>query len=406
MYFNVSELHKQLSITRLLRVLSALTVFFLTVGCSQHQIETQPQPEPRPEPQPQPESGLPYVYFVGNSITYNGDIPGKFHSLMTQAGAYPEGRNSYLQNTVGAASLSGYLNLASYGQDHAAIDIFIRKPDYIVLQEQSAGPVVHGSSGLIEYYLSMAEAVGAKVVLYQYWNGQNQEYRDIAVDKNLTMVPIGDIWDAVRRLDGAPVLAADHVHANNLGAAVNAAAFFYVFAPDSPKIDNILGRVGISLSGTQGTVLSDLIYNTVRNDAQAVLRPVLNLKTTADDVGDTPETAHVLEPGNQVLNIDLGAWDVDFFAFPELEAGKKYRLEIQKAGNNSQFYSFYNHLASYALFDLGSQSVPYTPIRVGNDWGYALEFAPRSGQTAYLGIIGNRLVFRLYDEFPHQCNRG
>ena len=68
-------------------------VLVALLGCS----ESAPPPEDPPPPPEDPAVTNPFVYFVGNSLTYVNGIPKKFDTLMEENNRYPEGEKGYIQ---------------------------------------------------------------------------------------------------------------------------------------------------------------------------------------------------------------------------------------------------------------------------------------------------------------------
>ncbi len=225
----------------------------------------------------------PYVYFLGNSVTYVHDIPGRLHKLFEANNIYPEGYEGIAQTAHGGHRLIDYIE--NHNSDKNAIYrsfSFEKKPRYLILQEQSCGPnFPHNlTERVLPHYQTFASYLEAEIILYQTWhtscalsdgnryNEDNpQSYQDLADASSLAMAPIGDIWKDLKDADPNLLLtpANDPVHQNELGASINAVTFFYVLNPDSEMVPNILAQTGLSISQEQDNYYNQIIYNKVHN---------------------------------------------------------------------------------------------------------------------------------------------
>ena len=242
-----------------------------------------------------PVGSKPYVYFVGNSITYVHDIPGRLDRIIKANRAYPEDYSTIASTAAGGSTLSRHLEGQS-GEQSALYKAFrfSKAPRYLVLQEQSCGPHLNRTENVIPHYQALASYWGAEIILYQTWhtdcalsNGTRYSdyvpleqrdsvrlYKGLANDFNLAMAPIGEVWQALKTSDENLLLtpAGDPVHQNELGASVNAVTFFYTLYPDSEKIAGILAQTGLMITSEQDDAYNEIIYNTVRNHPNTALK--------------------------------------------------------------------------------------------------------------------------------------
>lgn len=196
------------------------------------------------------------VLFIGNSHTYYNDLPLLFVNL-AQSGGHPAvkdmsapGGYTLLQHTTNATTLSK-ISQGTW--------------DYVVLQEQSAYPV-------IEYYRdssmypsarmldSLIRSSGQQTAFYMTWGwrdgGQREinghtspEFRDyfhmqdsvtaaycrIADELDDTLVPAGNAWARAKHADSSLVLWQDDgYHPQLIGSYMAACVFYAKFFNESP----------------------------------------------------------------------------------------------------------------------------------------------------------------------------
>ena len=402
--------------------LSTLLLLITLAGCAGdgQSVDTNfpgPVVDVTPESEPPP-----WLFFIGNSLTYVYDIPGKLDRLIRNNGGYPEGYEGYLQNTPGGAILYNRIRL-SMRNSELAMQILLKRPAYIVLQEQSNG-IGNYTCYYIGYYLALAKAIEAEVLIYQTWQRLGifmgvyeyygtapEDLQNLARLNDLAMVPNGAIWDKLLtdNVVTPPVLYGDDIHQTALGAALNAAAFFYTLRPDISQIPGLLAQTGQSIPTESDNTYNQVIYNTVRDPSLPTrLRgSVRNLypdsasdchdqnmtvarssAVTADTMGNTLATAIALEnTPTQTVNVDIGKNDLDIYRLPTVQAGQSLRLEIPAT---CSFCSFATPNTPFSwgtvvfLANENGQAIPYT-LSNEND---TLTFIPPAGAN-YLILIGD-----------------
>lgn len=340
------------------------------------------------DPPPPPNRVL--VQFIGNSITYVNDIPGRFRSIMETRG-YPAGYEGTVQITPGGSTIQERL----LQSNHFAGQALVNKPAYIFLQEQSTGPgplPAYDSQRWVPFYQAVAAEIGAEVLYYQTWHvGFGIDYQN-SVDTldsytpsiGVALAPAGPVWQNIYASDGTLDFDPDGVHQNAQGAAINAAVFYYTLFPNAPKVDGILSMTGLSIDNALEASWNTIIYDTVRGYSYAALRGaefIGGLRTT-DAVGGTIEHAVVLDKApSQTIIVDVGFLDVDLYKLPSVDAGQTLRLTR-------------NDLKGFMLVEVG---VPNTVIfdQDGTPIDYTAEaletvsFTPTAGRIYYLAVIGD-----------------
>lgn len=169
--------------------------------------------------QPAPEPAR--ILFIGNSLTYQNDLPGMV---------------SMLARSVGRKLVCESISLPDYGlEEHwksgdAGEAIARGKWDIVVLQQ---GPSAEPASRrlLVDYtkrFDAEIKKAGARTALYMVWPSRqrrgdfaavSQSYRAAADAVGATLVPVGDAWRAAWAIDSKlPLYAADNLHPSGVGS--------------------------------------------------------------------------------------------------------------------------------------------------------------------------------------------
>jgi hypothetical protein len=184
------------------------------------------------------------ILFIGNS--YTGNLRKPFDDFM--AAVAPGSHLAY--RTSGGWTLTRHLAdpaVAEAIESHAW--------DSIVLQEQSRLPTFDTNSAMYRQHreslrqlVARIRAVGAAPVLYQTWGRRDGDsgapkrspdfdamqahltraYADAAHETGATIIPVGEVWQAVRHADielGRNLHANDGSHASEKGSYLLAATF-------------------------------------------------------------------------------------------------------------------------------------------------------------------------------------
>ena len=323
-------------------------------GNNENNLDSPSPNSPSPDSSDSDSSDSTFVYFLGNSVTYVENIPKKLDTLLHKNNIYADTNHSYIESTKGGAVLQSYLEYVYNTTPYNFIaQALTHRPKYIVLQEQSDGPLRHNTKNYLAFIQSIASSIEAEIVFYQTWHVKEgnvaidirdflldpsniknikEEYRDIAEELDLAMVPIGDIWHKIIENKPTLDLDPDNIHQNALGAAINASAFFYTLVPDFSYAPNILKETGISISESDDKYYNQIIFDTVREDIQAKLKGFkrnIKDKSIPDLVGDSILEAEALpEKTYQILDVHLSKYDVDIYKLPRTFQNKKITLNI------------------------------------------------------------------------------
>ena len=327
------------------------------------------------------------------------------------------------------------------GDSVLIMDILLRKPRYIVLQEQSRGTdlvnVGNNTCNILPNYLALARASGSEIIIYQTWHAgsssmsgrsNRSDFLKMAQDYRLAMTPIGQIWE---QLDsGSGLLLADSVHQNALGAALYAAAFYYVLHPTAAKIPGLISQTGLTLTAADDDRYNQVVFAAARNTASysTTLRGIATnaniynglvrcdltpstqtmAVTGLDDVGNNLETAIVIADGTgdagsagsagsvgagdvgQPIRVDVPSYDMDIYRLPASLAGKNVTVtfgDITLSGSECVRCPFSDNRWRNTIFlaDATGAAVPFQISSVGNAMTFTV---PQALTFTYLGFLG------------------
>jgi len=250
------------------------------------------------------------VLFIGNSLTYGNSLP-----LILEKLANGEDDNKILRVemvTVGGATLK------QHWVEGKALEAIKRGGwDYVVLQEHSTlgptllnGKSVIASSNIFHTFVSLfddeIQLVGAKTALMLTWANRdkpsdqvalNKAYVDIAAIKKAKVIPVGPVWQQVRReIPELELYLEDKLHPTAAGSYVAASVLYAHLLGDE-----IIGKSGTviaqSFDNTGDERSNDEVSLVEISDAQALIVQRLAVKSR----NDMPEFLQ------KTLNYDLAA---------------------------------------------------------------------------------------------------
>jgi hypothetical protein len=193
------------------------------------------------------------ILFIGNS--YTGNLVEVFNRFMAEA--KPDSHLEYRKG--GGWTLTRHLEDPGVKQA-----ITSRKWDYVVLQEQSRLPTFDTDSAMyrqhrnaVRQLVDWIREADATPVLYQTWARRDGDsgspkrspdfdamqahltraYADAAHETGAIVVPVGEVWQAVRHADidlGPALHARDGSHASERGSYLIAATFLRALAKVDP----------------------------------------------------------------------------------------------------------------------------------------------------------------------------
>ncbi|MFM9873061.1 MAG: hypothetical protein ACKVQS_06295 [Fimbriimonadaceae bacterium] len=160
------------------------------------------------------------ILFVGNSHTQNGDVPGTVQKLLASEKAFAGVTCSYF----GVGLLNQWAG--NPGLVRAVKDGGF---DFAVLQGaavSSSHRFTYSQASGIELAKLLVNG-GSKVYLVSEWPRRDWDeteytesiYRAMAKESGAEVIPVGRVWDGVRkRLNGIDLWQADGNHANSMGS--------------------------------------------------------------------------------------------------------------------------------------------------------------------------------------------
>jgi hypothetical protein len=216
----------------------------------------------------------PHILFIGNSYTYENDLPAMFADL-AQAGGHAVETGMVAQ---GGASLA----------DHAkSIDVRNKlegsKWDFVVLQEQSEIPAVEqfrvqemypaarilvnkikGAGGTPVFFAAWAHRSGLpNAGLLGYESMQvsiDDGYLRIARELNVAVAPVGYAWSAVRKQNpGLELWQPDGSHPSEQGTYLAACVFYAVIFRQSPQGLTFRAHVSMDTANLLQTIARDTV---------------------------------------------------------------------------------------------------------------------------------------------------
>lgn len=176
------------------------------------------------------------VLFVGNSLTFTGDIPARLEKL-----ARAMGRGA----SVEAVAFPDF-SLEDHWRDGRATAAIAKGWDVVVLQQgPSAAP--ESREQLIEYARRFAKpirAAGAKPALYMVWPRSDRlrdfaagiaSYRAAAEAVEGIVLPVGEAWLRALSADKRLRLYRDTIHPASLGADLAVLTIYLALFPAGPQ---------------------------------------------------------------------------------------------------------------------------------------------------------------------------
>lgn len=183
------------------------------------------------------------ILFLGNSFTYYHDMPDMVAELL---------HAEVSRNLRGGAYLYQHLDPAD--ELFAATRRLLTEErwDYVVLQDQSRGPITHPAEfgQAVRQLCGMIRAAGGTPVLYETWayeagsemlaatglsftamqQGLTEGYRTAAQENNALLAPVGQAFAAARH--HSQLYEADHFHPSPVGSRLAAETIAAVIRSD------------------------------------------------------------------------------------------------------------------------------------------------------------------------------
>ncbi len=288
--------------------------------------------EPQKEPQKDSKNGEPQkelqknpilIHFVGNSLTYNHNIPGKFLDIIKKQKIVSS--DSKVNRT-----LRGATNLKSLFKEFAVKQI-LQPSQYISLQEQSSGVRIQETFDTIGMYQNLAKLTGAQIIYYAIWSSSSPgkpqcdyklvsgEDEQFIQNHKLLYAPVGAAFEQACKNDISERLTprSDH-HAMRAGAYTAALTFVRVIFP---KAFPLVAPPTFGISTADAAKIQ-----------QAVLKALPDSpEITAIPAKDPWATATRLEPENNTTHT-ITACRANLFTIAGINNPRKLRIQAE-AGN-------------------------------------------------------------------------
>ena len=159
------------------------------------------------------------ILFVGNSLTYWTDIPGRLAKLATAMGK---------QAVIESVAFPSY-SLEDHWYDGRALAAIKKGWDVVILQ-QGTSAREDGREHLLQYSRKFAAPIreaGAKPAMYMVWPSSDrmrefpaaiQSYRVAAQSVDGLLIPVGEAWFRALAKDKRLKLYGDAIHPSSLGS--------------------------------------------------------------------------------------------------------------------------------------------------------------------------------------------
>ena len=161
------------------------------------------------------------VLFIGNSLTYFNDLPKMVAAL---AKADKQRPLYHERETPGGCTFEKH-----WKDGKALAKIQSRKWDYVILQDNSQGPLTKRDS-MFDHGKKLDAEIkkqGAKTILYMTWALQNKPedqaaiskaYLDLSAELKSQVAPVGNAWEAALGVDKKLALhSSDKKHPTRAG---------------------------------------------------------------------------------------------------------------------------------------------------------------------------------------------
>jgi hypothetical protein len=216
-----------------------------------------------------------HVLFVGNSYTYENDLPGLLATIPLTSGVPPA--IAVESETLGGASFSVH-----WSGPTAQAKIANGGFTHVVLQGQSGEPLVY-TAAFLEYgklLVSAVVAAGATPVLFQTWahrpddaafyqdavwaegsadamqDALTAHYAQLAAESGAVVAPVGEAWRrAWKQHPGIQLYQSDGSHPSAAGSYLTACVFYVVLTGESVPASS---AVPASISATDAAALREV----------------------------------------------------------------------------------------------------------------------------------------------------
>jgi hypothetical protein len=211
------------------------------------------------------------ILFIGNSYTFSNNLPETFEKLM-DAGGY---------EVIVEQSTNGGWSLSNHAESSQTIrEINKTNWDYVILQEQSV--VTNPDIGMYPAIRDLNDRInntGAKTILFMTWGRKDGlspagypdyasmqaqimvNYQTIANELNLTIAPVGLIWqETLKENPNLQLWDTDGSHPSKIGTYLAANVFYTVLTGESPVGVKYLGGLLEENALSIQKIVSEIIF--------------------------------------------------------------------------------------------------------------------------------------------------
>ena len=205
-----------------------------------------------------------HILFIGNSYTYQNDLPKLVTNLAKAGNQQPVITD---RETPGGCTFKRH-----WDNGKALKKIQSKNWDIVILQNHSLG-ALNGKKDMFIYGQKLHDAAkkqGAQVILYMTWARQHkpemiqpisQAYSQLAEKLNAKVAPVGLVWQAVRKSHPKTILhKSDKSHPTKVGSYLTACVFYATIFHRSPE--GLPGKFG-GISDQEARPLQELVWATV-----------------------------------------------------------------------------------------------------------------------------------------------
>ncbi|APV48784.1 hypothetical protein BWI17_03260 [Betaproteobacteria bacterium GR16-43] len=176
------------------------------------------------------------VLFIGNSLTYETDIPGRVAKV-----AKATGRNVVVESIAYPA-----FSLEDHWRDGRAMEAIKKGWDYVVLQQGTSGQedARRELIEMVKRFDKPIRATGAKTAVYMVWplSDRPKEWPDVMLSYRMAakgadaiLIPAGEAWFRALSKDPRLKLYSDPIHPSSFGSDLATLTIYLTLFPAGPQ---------------------------------------------------------------------------------------------------------------------------------------------------------------------------
>ena len=204
------------------------------------------------------------MLWLGDDTLNTGPLDLQTHLMLTEGGL--------IETELSMARLTGDTFTMAAGPVPEQVRDYVRKHkvDHVVLQAFSSGAdVAHDVYfAYAEEWLAFFAAEEVPVVIFYPWRKVDQDWESyhrmvraslqLSWAEGLTVVPLGDAWQALYEQDqAAPLFAIDQYHASAEGVYLNSLLFYQAFTGKPLSVLSVNTAIGYDQADTISLIAED-----------------------------------------------------------------------------------------------------------------------------------------------------